>query len=55
MPTIEKSGYRAPFLLRNGHPQTVVPTLIRKLGTQFYQREASIPQTMFFSKFLQQD
>lgn len=39
MPIIEKSGYKAPFLLRNGHLQTVVPTLIRKFDSHFYQRE----------------
>jgi uncharacterized protein len=39
MPLIEKSGYQTPFLLRNGHLQTIVPALTRKLDAQFYQRE----------------
>jgi uncharacterized protein len=39
MPIIGKSNYKAPFLLRNGHLQTIIPTLIRKLDNKFYQRE----------------
>ena len=39
MPLIDKSDYEAPFLLRNGHLQTIVPTLIRKLDKKLYHRE----------------
>jgi predicted alpha/beta-fold hydrolase len=39
MPIIEKSGYQAPFFLRSGHLQTIVPALMRKIGSLFYQRE----------------
>jgi len=39
MPTIEHSLYTAPFLLNNGHVQTILPTLVRRLGHSLYQRE----------------
>jgi predicted alpha/beta-fold hydrolase len=39
MPLIEHSRYRPPVLLGNGHVQTVVPTLFRRLDSTFYRRE----------------
>jgi len=39
MPLIGNSCYEAPFLLRNGHLQTIVPAMIRKLDRKLYQRE----------------
>ncbi len=39
MPVITRSSYRPPFLLRNGHLQTVLPSLFRNVPGNFYQRE----------------
>jgi len=39
MPVIENSSYKAPFLLRNCHLQTVLPTLFRKIKGVNYIRE----------------
>lgn len=39
MPIIPTSSYRAPFLLWNGHLQTIFPSLMRRLNGDFYQRE----------------
>ncbi len=39
MPVIIRSSYRPPFLLRNGHLQTVLPSLLRKVPGDLYQRE----------------
>ena len=39
MPVIEKSTYKAPFLLRSGHLQTILPTLFRKVEGVKYVRE----------------
>jgi uncharacterized protein len=39
MPLIHRSAYRSPLLLRNGHLQTVYPTLARKLSADLYHRE----------------
>jgi hypothetical protein len=39
MPVIEKSTYRAPFLLRNNHLQTIIPTLFRKVDGVNYTRQ----------------
>lgn len=39
MPVIEKSSYKAPFLLRNSHLQTILPTLFRKVNGVHYVRE----------------
>lgn len=38
MPVIE-STYRPPWFLRNGHAQTILPVLFRKLPSVIYQRE----------------
>jgi predicted alpha/beta-fold hydrolase len=39
MPIIARSSYRPPFLLRNGHLQTVLPSLFRKVSGNLYERE----------------
>jgi predicted alpha/beta-fold hydrolase len=39
MPLIEHSSYKAPFLLNNGHLQTILPAFLRKSGGRLYQRE----------------
>lgn len=39
MPLIEGSSYCPPFLLQNGHLQTLYPSLARKLSPSLYQRE----------------
>ncbi|MEE8597672.1 MAG: alpha/beta fold hydrolase, partial [bacterium] len=39
MPLINKSNYRAPLFLQNGHIQSIYPTLFRKFDTGFYERE----------------
>jgi hypothetical protein len=39
MPLIHESTYHAPFLLRNGHVQTIYPSLARKLTPDLYRRE----------------
>jgi len=39
MPLVHESSYCPPFLLTNGHLQTVYPTLARKLLPDLYQRE----------------
>ncbi len=39
MPIVPRSSYRAPFLLSNGHLQTIIPTLFRKVDGVIYQRE----------------
>lgn len=39
MPLIERSGYKALFLLNNDHLQTILPTFLRKSGGSLYQRE----------------
>ena len=38
MPLINKSDYRAPFFLQNGHIQSIYPTLFRTFDTGFYER-----------------
>jgi predicted alpha/beta-fold hydrolase len=38
MPVID-SHYRPPFLLANGYVQSILPTLIRRMDTDHYQRE----------------
>lgn len=39
MPLISESSYRPPLLFRNGHLQTVYPSLARKLSPELYARE----------------
>jgi predicted alpha/beta-fold hydrolase len=39
MPIVRDPRYRAPFLFRNGHVQTIYPALMRKLDDGFYTRE----------------
>jgi len=39
MPLIEKSTYKPPFLFGNGHVQSIVPTLFRKVRGVAYTRE----------------
>jgi predicted alpha/beta-fold hydrolase len=39
MPVIKESTYQPPFLLKNGHLQTIYPSLFRKFDTSFYKRE----------------
>lgn len=39
MPLIEKSNYRKPFYLFNGHWETIVPSSFRKIKGVTYQRE----------------
>lgn len=39
MPLIENSAYRSRGLLRSGHVQTVIPTLLRRVRGVAYQRE----------------
>jgi predicted alpha/beta-fold hydrolase len=39
MPVIPRSSYRAPFLLNNGHLQTLYPTIARTVTSVAYQRE----------------
>jgi predicted alpha/beta-fold hydrolase len=34
-----KTGYKAPFLFKNGHIQTIVPSIFRKPFPPFYKRE----------------
>lgn len=38
MPVVD-SDYRPPFLLANGYVQSILPTLIRRIDTDHYQRE----------------
>lgn len=38
MPVID-SHYRPPFLLANGYVQSILPTLIRRIDTEHFQRE----------------
>jgi hypothetical protein len=38
MPIIHRSSYRPPFLLHNGHLQTIVPTLFRRVEGVVYTR-----------------
>lgn len=42
MPLITASSYCAPLLLRNGHLQTIYPSLARNLSPDLYQRERII-------------
>ncbi len=42
MPLIQSSSYRAPLFFRNGHLQTIYPTIGRKLSPALYQRERII-------------
>lgn len=39
MPVIDRSSYVAPLLLRNGHLQTLYPTLARRIDGVHYERE----------------
>src|SRR6266446_2365532 len=39
MPIVAHSTYIAPWLLSNGHVQTFLPVLIRRVGAVSYQRE----------------
>ncbi|MCB0343621.1 MAG: alpha/beta fold hydrolase [Bdellovibrionales bacterium] len=39
MPLIEQSNYQAPLLFRNGHIQTIFPTLCRRLSQPSCKRE----------------
>ncbi|HTG00001.1 MAG TPA: alpha/beta fold hydrolase [Nitrospirota bacterium] len=39
MPIIEHSRYRAPFLLSNGHLQTMCAGIFRRLNSGFFRRE----------------
>ncbi len=39
MPVIEKSTYKSPFIFKNSHLQTVIPTLLRKVKGINYSRE----------------
>ncbi|NTV46152.1 MAG: alpha/beta fold hydrolase [Chlorobiales bacterium] len=39
MPIIESSNYIAPLFLTNGHVQTILPTLYRRVNGVWYQRE----------------
>jgi len=39
MPVIETSTYKAPLLLRFGHLQTILPTLLRKVKGGKFERE----------------
>jgi uncharacterized protein len=39
MPIIEPSLYKAPFLLNNGHVQTILPSFMRRLDDSFFSRE----------------
>lgn len=39
MPLVPLSSYRPPFLLSNGHLQTVLPVLLRKADATCYRRE----------------
>ena len=39
MPLIKNSTYKAPFLLRNAHTNTVYAALVRKVPGVFYERE----------------
>ena len=39
MPLINRSDYKAPLFLQNGHIQSIYPTLFRKFDTGFYERE----------------
>jgi len=39
MPVLTSSFYRPPFFFRNGHLQTIYPTLARRLPPDGYQRE----------------
>ncbi len=39
MPLVPASRYRAPFLCRNGHAQTIVPSLLRTIDGCRYTRE----------------
>lgn len=39
MPIVAQSSYLSPWLLSNGHLQTVLPSLFRKVGAVTYQRE----------------
>jgi len=39
MPLINRSDYKAPLFLQNGHIQSIYPTLFRRFDTGFYERE----------------
>lgn len=39
MPLVSPSTYHPPIYLRNGHLQTILPSLFRRLGTTGYKRE----------------
>ena len=39
MPLINRSNYKAPLFLQNGHIQSIYPTLFRRFDTGFYERE----------------
>jgi len=39
MPLVTPSSYQPPFYLRNGHLQTIVPSLFRRFDISFYRRE----------------
>src|SRR2546422_2234853 len=39
MPIVAPSTYKAPRLLSNGHVQTLLPVLIRRVGAVAYQRQ----------------
>ncbi len=39
MPVLAHSSYASPWLLANGHVQTLLPSLFRKVGGVAYQRE----------------
>ena len=39
MPLIERSGYKAPLHLRNGHLSTILPSMFKKAANPGYERE----------------
>ncbi|HBH23197.1 MAG TPA: alpha/beta hydrolase [Cytophagales bacterium] len=39
MPIVNKSAYRKPFYMINGHMETILPSLFRKVGGPQYSRE----------------
>ncbi len=39
MPLVASSSYKPPFYLRNGHLQTIFPSLFRRINAVSYQRE----------------
>ena len=42
MPIIRSSTYRPPPLMANGHMQTILPSLLRRVNDVTYQRERVI-------------